>query len=54
MDPTLTLEEFRKILASQYIQKGIEPPTPNGEKEKLLYDHWLKGKEKIQNLLKNE
>jgi hypothetical protein len=43
---TPTLEEFRKILATEFSKKGVKPPIPAGKKEQLLYQQWLKGKER--------
>lgn len=48
-----SIEEFRKIITDEYITKGIKPPFPDGEKEKILYQQWLDGKKKLQLLMKN-
>ena len=46
----VTIEEFRKILTDQYIQKGVKPPIPGGEKEKQLYKSWIEGKQKLEGI----
>ncbi len=48
MNQVVTIEEFRKLLANQYIQKGLKPPIQNGEKEKQLYQNWIQGVKKLQ------
>ena len=50
----ITLEEFRKIIAIEFSKKGVKPLAPGGEKEQVLYQQWLKGKEKLRTLTKNE
>lgn len=50
---TQSLEEFRKILTKEYTSKGVKPPSPDGEKEKLLFQQWIKGKNKFQELVTN-
>lgn len=51
-DNQITLAQFRKMLLEEYTRKGVQPPTLGGEKEKQLYQIWLKGREKLQGVTK--
>ena len=46
-DTSSSIENFRKINTVAYTSKGVCPPAPNTEEEKMLYEQWLKGKEII-------
>lgn len=50
MQSDYSLEEFRKLIRDQYSSKGIIPPAADSAEEKKLYEQWLKGKEKLEQL----
>lgn len=42
-----TIEQFRKEVIEIMISKGVSPPTIDSQKEKELYQNWLKGWKKL-------
>ncbi len=48
MDENALIEEFRKTVIEDLIQKGVRPPKPDSEEERELYDQWYKGKQLLQ------
>ena len=45
-----SIEEFRKNLQVILTSKGVRPPSVDSDSEKVLYQKWLKGKEKLSQL----
>jgi hypothetical protein len=50
MDDQTLLEQFRVLVSSELIAKGVQPPEPDDEKEQVLFLQWKYGHEKLRTL----
>ncbi len=50
MDDQTLLEQFRTIVSSQLIAKGVQPPAAGSAKEYELFLQWKQGQEKLREL----
>ena len=47
MEKLLTLKEYRKKIKLEFIHKGVKPPTPDSDKERQMYEQWVRGYKKL-------
>ena len=48
------LKEFRLKIKEEYLSKGAKSPDEGSSDEKELFDSWLRGKEILDKMKKNE